>query len=73
MSKDRYRDFRQPSSKSMSITDKQIGEWCFGREIGKGSFAIVYHGWHSSSVSDGVITVMITVTDIYSFISESKG
>ncbi|TIA95976.1 hypothetical protein E3P94_03875 [Wallemia ichthyophaga] len=37
------------NSKSMSITDKQIGEWCFGREIGKGSFAIVYHGWHSSS------------------------
>lgn len=32
--------------------EKEIGEWTFGKEIGKGSFAIVYHGWRTGNVSD---------------------
>ncbi|TIB80122.1 kinase-like protein [Wallemia mellicola] len=30
--------------------EKEIGEWTFGKEIGKGSFAIVYHGWRTGNL-----------------------
>ena len=34
----------------MSDNNNKIGEWVYDKEIGKGSFAIVYHVWKYGKV-----------------------
>ena len=48
----------------MSDNINKIGEWVYDKEIGKGSFAIVYHGWKYGKVKLYIFLLLFIYTDI---------
>ena len=48
----------------MSDNNNKIGEWVYDKEIGKGSFAIVYHGWKYGKVKLYIFLLLFIYTDI---------